>query len=351
MSDIVEIIVDENLAQLAIDAAAEVRNLYNMIQQLVISGTVVGYRKTFVYKSGATQFQVPVNVAISCVFLNEGRLLREESGECKITNNLVEVLIPLEENDEIYVGGVGRGVLAVNCVVSDWSAWSACANGTQSRSRTVITHASNGGTACPVLQESQACSIPLPVNCVVSDWSAWSACVNGTQSRSRTVLTHASNGGTACPILQESQACSIPLPVDCVVSEWSAWSDCAGGTQTRERKIITPASNGGTACPAVLVEYQACTAPPSVHVTTGKYGTMICSSQTGTIGIKAVGNTNQIYYANGLENGTVLYKDNLLTTPIPSTWTFIKTNDYPLPAYLEITDATIDNIYLEGSPC
>jgi hypothetical protein len=91
---------------------------------------------------------------------------------------------------------------------------------------------------------------------VVSDWSAWSECVDGSQTRTRTVITPASNGGTACPVLTESRSCEPAI--DCVVSEWSAWSECVDGSQTRTRTVITPASNGGTACP-VLTESRSCT--------------------------------------------------------------------------------------------
>jgi hypothetical protein len=66
---------------------------------------------------------------------------------------------------------------------------------------------------------------PTAVDCVVSDWSAWtatsawSACVTGTQSRSeertRTILTPPANGGAACPALLETrtatQSCSDPV--------------------------------------------------------------------------------------------------------------------------------------------
>jgi hypothetical protein len=53
-----------------------------------------------------------------------------------------------------------------------------------------------------------------PVDCVVSEWSAWSECVEGTQTRTRTILTPASNGGTPCPVLEETQPCDMPcVPV------------------------------------------------------------------------------------------------------------------------------------------
>jgi surface protein len=169
----------------------------------------------------------------------------------------------------------------VDCVVSawgEWSAWSteACgAEATRTRTRTVVTPASNGGTACPVLEETETrTNAPCPVDCVVSawgEWSAWSteACgAEATRTRTRTVVTPASNGGTACPVLEETETrTNAPCPVDCVVSawgEWSAWSTEACGaeaTRTRTRTVVTPASNGGTACP-VLEETETRTNAP-----------------------------------------------------------------------------------------
>lgn len=52
---------------------------------------------------------------------------------------------------------------------------------------------------------------PKPVDCVVSGWSEWSVCTAGSQTRTRTVTTPASNGGVACPLLVEEQACTVPI--------------------------------------------------------------------------------------------------------------------------------------------
>ena len=222
----------------------------------------------------------------------------------------------------------------VNCVVSDWGAWSSCTNGTRTRTRTVITPASNGGTACPVLTETENCTVP--VDCVVSAWSDWSSCTNGSQTRTRTVVTPASGGGAACPVLTETQDCSSgcvnytistsasygttttytdcygnqqqetiggvngaestsfcategtvstgpetslsssgncgeSIAVNCVVSEWSAWSECINGTETRTRTIVTPASNGGAACPA-LSETRTCSGYVTLNYSVSFFG-------------------------------------------------------------------------------
>ena len=51
-----------------------------------------------------------------------------------------------------------------------------------------------------------------PVNCVTSVWSAYSDCIDGFITRTRSVITPASNGGTACPVLIEQVACTTPPP-------------------------------------------------------------------------------------------------------------------------------------------
>jgi Thrombospondin type 1 domain len=166
-----------------------------------------------------------------------------------------------------------------NCVMSGWSGFSTCrpnvgtcGAGSQTKTRTVVIPSANGGTPCGALTESQACTVPCPTNCVMNDWSAFSACKPysgscgaGTQSRTRTVRTQPTNGGTACPGTTEIQGCSVPCPTNCVVNNWGEFSackpnvgSCGAGTKTRTRTVSAQASNGGAACPA-LTETQSCT--------------------------------------------------------------------------------------------
>ena len=59
------------------------------------------------------------------------------------------------------------------------------------------------------LQDVSNCSGgPVVVNCVVSEWGEWSACTSGSKKRTRTIITPASGGGTACPNLIEVVECS-----------------------------------------------------------------------------------------------------------------------------------------------
>ncbi len=156
----------------------------------------------------------------------------------------------------------------VDCKVSEWSSWTtcdkSCGGGTQKRSRTILQQPANGGAVCPVLAETQQCNTQAcPIDCTVTAWSAWTncdkPCGTGSQTRTRTVSQQPANGGKTCPVLSESQQCNTQAcaPADCQVSNWSSWSACTNGTQTRTRTITAQAQPGGKACP-VLAETQPC---------------------------------------------------------------------------------------------
>jgi hypothetical protein len=77
----------------------------------------------------------------------------------------------------------------------------------------ILIPPANGGSACPALVEQRDCNPqPCAVDCRVSEWTAWSACSKtcggGEQSRSRRVITPASSGGASCPPLAETRPCN-----------------------------------------------------------------------------------------------------------------------------------------------
>lgn len=111
----------------------------------------------------------------------------------------------------------------IECRVGNWSAWSACdrvcGGGVERAERNVTVEPRFDGAACPELNRSRSCnSQPCPIDCIVGNWSAWSACPcgGGEQVSTRTIIVEAAFNGTACPPRQEltrSQACAFrPCP-------------------------------------------------------------------------------------------------------------------------------------------
>jgi hypothetical protein len=172
---------------------------------------------------------------------------------------------------KVASGACNLGACPVHCVVSQFGPWSACTKscgaGKSTRQRAVVRHATSGGYTCPFLSEDRLCNTaPCPVDCVVSDWAAWSVCSRtcgaGEMSRSRT--GQRSFGGKVCPHLAETVKCNEhSCPSDCVPGAWGAWGacsvTCATGTQTRTRPVAAAATFGGKTCGASLTHTRACT--------------------------------------------------------------------------------------------
>lgn len=145
----------------------------------------------------------------------------------------------------------------VNCEVSSWSGWSACdkscGGGSQTRSRTIVKPASNGGTQCPPLSESQKCNThecPPELSCYGAKDGECRTCEDVVNAYKSRYWKYDTNDFVQCP-----------KTVNCEVSGWSDWSacdkPCGGGSQTRTRTVVKAASNGGTPCPA-LTESKKC---------------------------------------------------------------------------------------------
>jgi hypothetical protein len=166
---------------------------------------------------------------------------------------------------------------AESCQTGGWSSWTpcskSCGNGTQSQTRDITFNATYGGEQCGPLSQSRRCNEQAcGAHCVVSAFSAWSTCTtscgsNGAQSRSRSVVSGAADGGYECPYLEETRSCNLAgCHADCEHTNWTAWTTCttscgAEGSQTRNRSIVVTPRMGGETCGA-LNETQACNRHP-----------------------------------------------------------------------------------------
>ena len=141
-------------------------------------------------------------------------------------------------------------------IKKDWFAIVRTWFGTSLQKQTKCTTTDDKETLLKIIKGDAKC----PVDCQGS-WSDWSTCINGTQTRTYSVTTPASNGGLLCPISPQTQTCTSSggtgTSVDCQGS-WSDWSTCTNGTQTRTYSVTTPASNGGLLCP-ISPQTQTCT--------------------------------------------------------------------------------------------
>merc|ERR1719183_859759 len=146
----------------------------------------------------------------------------------------------------------------VNCEVSEWSKWSKCSancgGGSQTRSRSVTVEPTNGGMACPHLEEDQSCNThKCTPKCNKCTGKSSGPCQH---DKDNTCFGYMKGTKATCP--PGSHECVVQ---DCVVSEWGAWTKCdakcGGGNQYRSRAVLIEPSKGGKQCPA-LEDSQAC---------------------------------------------------------------------------------------------
>lgn len=111
-----------------------------------------------------------------------------------------------------------QGACPTDCKIGAWSEWSKCSTkcggGTRERTRTVGSTKPECGPDKVSTRDIDVCNTqacPQKVDCELSPWSDWDKCdAKCTQTRKRTILRQASNGGKACPStkkLSETRAC------------------------------------------------------------------------------------------------------------------------------------------------
>ncbi|XP_033125552.1 A disintegrin and metalloproteinase with thrombospondin motifs adt-1-like, partial [Anneissia japonica] len=189
-----------------------------------------------------------------------------------------------------YTGDCCELCVAIDCVWSDWSAWSSCEpecgpKRIQTRTRTILTPEWCGGLGCSgETTQNQTCS-PVcfnggtptnstcdcrpwfrgeccgscqPSDCHWEEWQEWSSChplcgTNRQKTRIRTILAHATcdglcpgsdkdsmicndtcehngtpmNGYCSCQEPYSGQCCEKCIPTDCELTAWNQWSGCS----------------------------------------------------------------------------------------------------------------------------
>merc|ERR1719362_200642 len=161
--------------------------------------------------------------------------------------------------------------------------------GTHTLTRVVINTPDEWGIKCPALSTVRRCSQrKCPVDCLMSQWSGWSACAKecggGMQGRTRDILVPPKNGGVSCEADADSRACNThSCDRDCLLSDWTRWTGCSmacgGGTRSR-KKLVTRPIRGNGECPrtdsADRFESEECNAQAC-------YGDEVCIAQQDLI--------------------------------------------------------------------
>jgi hypothetical protein len=232
----------------------------------------------------------------------------------------------------------------IDCVVSSWSAWSACSQtarcmiepGRQTRQRDITVINQFGGAICPALIESQVCNVDVPCpascNCVgCSVGSAvgsatWCRCCQFAMNPMCTAASCTTNNiymksgcitSGWCQVINSTTTrfCGIDkiptedfcgLPVPCTVSEWSTFSLCSlscassggtigpgltpNGTSTRTRTVTRFQRNGGTECPTLTETAMCNTTPCPTTTTTTTAATTTTTTTTTTMTTTATTN-------------------------------------------------------------
>jgi len=170
-----------------------------------------------------------------------------------------------------------------DCVWGNWSDFcdcsASCGGGIQTRTRHILTPASNGGMQCMGNDtETRPCNtnpcnppvpmtvpVPVPFQCLYGNWTDWGNCSlncgGGLQTRTRDLL-NLSDTAMNCPARQtETRPCNTDPCPGCFYCDWSDWGNCSlpcgGGIQTRTRPLLNR-SDLETFCEDLQTETRPC---------------------------------------------------------------------------------------------
>merc|ERR1719229_1189215 len=214
--------------------------------------------------------------------------------------------------------------------------------GVKTLTRSVVTNNNSFGIACPALQRPMRCGqYKCAVDCVMSSWSAWSACTKdfetGRTARTRNILTKPKHGGKACETTMETEPCNTgSCDRNCKLDAWTGWSPCSmactpqqgfaePGKQERVRNVLVPIRGQGM-CPLPTdvgkrFETQACNTHPCAgdEICIAKQDLIIMLDASGSLkedgfevlrdlAMNLTGKYKSLYYgANASRIGVVLF--------------------------------------------
>jgi len=182
----------------------------------------------------------------------------------------------------------------VDCKVSHWSGASTCTEkcggGVTSKTRSVVTKASNGGNACPLMYARDTCNThPCAIDCE-HRWGTWSSCSKtcgtGIRLMTFTVTRATAHGGDECPTEKDEVCNTFACPIDCKVSSWGRLSTCTekcgGGVNSKTRSVINAAAHGGAGCPTMHARDNCNTHPCPRDCTHSWNSWSSCTKSCGT---------------------------------------------------------------------
>jgi len=228
----------ETITSLEIQLKEEQTNLGVALKHLVVN----------------TQFSITYNTNYKSLTLE----YHKEMGECCVNKNALtsEICALTRIRGELYKLE-GLRVMITDCELSEWveeECTVSCGGGTQTLTRNVIIHPTNG-TECPPMRISRTCNTQgCPVDCELTPWESWGTCSaecnGGVRSRARQKTIDQLNGGEPCAALSETEACNGQnCDQPCELHSWSEWSlcsmQCGGGHEGRQRDIMTEATGQG----------------------------------------------------------------------------------------------------------